>query len=115
MARPKKDESEKQNTVLPPIRCTLEEKQQIQTYAQQAEMSVSQYIRTMALQGKIIIKQSLVEFTYLEQLNKIGVNLNQQTKKFNATGQPPEQLMSLWIQLEALIDKLMHPNTKENN
>lgn len=112
MARPKKDDSEKHNTYFR-VRCTQEEKQQIQTYAKQAEMSASQYIRTMALQGKIIIKQSLVEFTYLEQLNKIGVNLNQQTKKFNATGKPPEQLMSLWSQLEALIDKLMNPAQKE--
>lgn len=113
MARPTKDDTEKQNTVLPPIRCTLDEKQRIQTQARKTGMSMSEYIRKMALSGKIIIKQSLVEFTYLEQLNKIGVNLNQQTKKFNATGQPPEQLNSLWSKLETLIDALVKTNTKE--
>ena len=112
MARPKKDDSEKQNTDLR-VRCTIEEKKQIQSNAITADMTLSEYVRTIALNGKIIIKQSMVEFTYLEQLNKIGVNLNQQTKKFNATGQAPEQLTVLWNKLETLIDALLKPSTKE--
>lgn len=107
MARPTKDETKKQNTVLPPIRCTAEEKAQINQKAEQADMSLSEYVRHMALKGKIILKQSLVEFTYLEQLRKIGVNINQQTKALNATGRIPEELPRLWVKLEALMDKMM--------
>lgn len=107
MARPTKDESEKQNTVLPPIRCTADEKAKISQKAEQAHMSLSEYVRQMALFGKIILKQSLVEFTYLELLRKIGVNINQQTKVLNATGRIPEELPRLWEKLEALMDKLL--------
>lgn len=106
MARPTKDDTEKQNTVLR-VRCTQDEKQQIQTYARQTGMSMSEYIRKMTLSGKIIIKQSLVEFTYFDQLRKIGVNINQQTKALNATGRIPEQLPKLWEKLEELLNKMM--------
>ncbi len=108
MARPTKDK--KQNTVLPPIRCTVDEKQQIQIKAIAVGMNLSQYVRNMALSGKIIIQQSFVEFTYLEQLKKIGVNLNQQTKKFNATGETPQQLNSIWNKLETVLNQLTPPN-----
>ncbi|MDL5051500.1 plasmid mobilization relaxosome protein MobC [Oscillatoria amoena NRMC-F 0135] len=107
MPRPTKDETEKQNTVLPPIRCTADEKSKINKKAEQSGLSLSEYVRTIALNGKIIIKQSLIEFTYLDQLRKIGVNINQQTRQLNATGLIPEDLPRLWGKLEELMDKLM--------
>ena len=107
MPRPTKDDTEKQNTVLPPIRCTADEKTKISQNAKQSGLSLSEYVRTIALNGKIIIKQSLVEFTYFDQLRKIGVNINQQTKALNATGRIPEQLPKLWEKLEELLDKMM--------
>ncbi|KAB2915557.1 MAG: plasmid mobilization relaxosome protein MobC [Bacteroidetes bacterium] len=107
MTRPVKDETEKQNTVLPPIRCTVYEKAQISQKAEQSGMTLSEYVRQMALKGKIVIKQSLVEFTYFDQLRKIGVNINQQTRQLNATGIVPEQLPRLWEKLEELMDKML--------
>lgn len=107
MSRPNKDDNEKMSKVLPPIRCTEEEKSLIADKAKQTELSISEYVRRMALNGQIIIRQNRVDFEAVTQLKKIGININQQTAKLNATGKLTFELLDLNKKLEALIDKMM--------
>lgn len=107
MSRPKKVGSEKLSTTLPPIRCTITEKALIYARSKKAEMSLSEYLRQMALKGEINIRQSATDFEAVQQLRKIGINLNQQTKKFHQTGFMPYELKALWPKLEALLTEMM--------
>jgi hypothetical protein len=103
MARPTKDDSKKLSTVLPPVRCTQKEKEMIVSRSKQAGMSMSEYLRHMALRGKINIRESQIDFEAVQQLRKIGINLNQATKKFNSTGNAPAELKTLWQKLDVLL------------
>lgn len=99
--------SQKFNKVLPPIRCTEQEKNKIYEQSLKAGLSLSEYIRQMALNGKIMVKQSDVDFETVQQLRKIGVNINQQTKKLNATGKVNYELTNLWKKLDGLLDTII--------
>src|SRR5690606_18078488 len=93
--------------VLPPIRCTEQEKNLIVARAKQAGLSISEYVRNMSLKGHIHIRQSSLDFEALHELKKIGVNVNQQTKKLNATGKLSFELLEVQKKLEQLLDKLL--------
>lgn len=107
MPRSSKISSERLTEVLPPIRCTKAEKEQIKAQSVKANLSLSQYIRQMALDGKINIRESDTDFQTMQQLRKLGVNLNQQTRKLNATGTLPYELKVLWRKLDLLLDQLL--------
>lgn len=107
MSRPSKREAEKLSYVLPPVRCTAEEKQVIKDRSQKAGLSMSEYIRQMALKGKVTIRQNQVDFETVHQLRKLGVNINQQTKALHATGILPLELKKLWAKLETILDQMM--------
>ncbi len=108
MPRPTEDNRDKiLSERLPPIRCTAEEKQKIYELSKKSGLSVSSYVRNMAVKGKIVMRQSDVDFESVQQLRKLGVNLNQQTKKLNATGIMPYELKTLWKKLDRLLDKLL--------
>tara|TARA_B100000745_G_C19968196_1_gene327566 strand:- start:225 stop:554 length:330 start_codon:yes stop_codon:yes gene_type:complete len=106
MARPLKKVDDKQSAVIT-IRCSFDEKNLIKGNAERAGLSLSDYMRQMGANGKIIIRQNMVELGLAGELRKIGVNLNQQTRNFNASGKPPIQLEQTWLKLENLIDKLL--------
>lgn len=107
MSRPTIEGSEKLSAVLPPIRCTEDEKTLIRARSNQSGLSMSEYVRQMALMGKIVVKESSFNPELIGQLRKLGVNLNQQTKKLNSTGVMPIELVTLWRKLETVIDDLM--------
>lgn len=75
------------------IRVTKEEKQQIIKNMQSAGLNtLTNYVRRMALTGRVIkidftsLKESLLETgKYVYELNKIGNNLNQIAHKLNQT------------------------------
>lgn len=108
MARPTKDDAAKLSRSLPPVRCTEDEIKSIQSKARQAELSLTEYIRRMVFKGKVIIREhNGCDPELFTQVRKIGINLNQQTKKLNATGAMPQELKSLWSKLDALLDQLL--------
>ena len=87
MARPLKNESARLTRRLPHIRCTEDEYAAVQRRAEQAGVNLSVYVRDMALNGAVNVTQERrLDFKTADQLRRIGVNLNQQTKVFNATG-----------------------------
>lgn len=110
MSRPVKDDSEKLSHVLPPIRCTEDEKKLILSKSKSAGLSMSEYVRQMALSGKIVVRESSLNLDAAVQLRKLGVNLNQQTKKLNSTGVMPVELRQLWKKLETVLDQMMEQN-----
>lgn len=91
MARPKKQQQEKLNKVLP-IRCTETDYQTLRSRAEKAGLSLSTFVRDSALNSKIIVNQSAVDFSLLQELKRSGNNLNQIAMRYNATGliSPPE-------------------------
>lgn len=107
MARPTKEEGDKLSATLPAVRCTASEKKLIQTRSEDAGLSVSEYVRRMVLNGQVIIKHNKTDFEATQQLRKLGVNLNQQTKKLNATGVLPQELKNLWQKLNVVLDQMM--------
>ena len=107
MARPKKSVHEANDHVLPPIRCTASEKEHIRMRAFKSGLTVSEFVRNMALNGKIIVQQSSHDFEMVEQLKRIGVNINQQTRRLNTTGEIPDQLYGIWDRLDMILNKIM--------
>ncbi len=91
MARPKKQKQEKLDKVLP-IRCTQTDYTTLRTRAEKAGLSLSSFVRDAALHSKIIVKQSAVDFSLIQELKRSGNNLNQIAMHYNATGfvAPPE-------------------------
>ncbi len=110
MARPTLDDATKMSQTLPAVRCTADEKQHIKLKAAEAYLSLSEYIRRMVFDGEIIIQQSNFDFDTAQQLRKIGVNLNQQTKKLNSTGVMPVELKHVWQKLDKILDQMMEQN-----
>lgn len=107
MPRPTKDDSVKLSAVLPPVRCTAEEKARIKARAVEAGLSLSEFIRQSALNNEITVKQGDIDFETYTQIRKIGVNLNQQTKRLNATGIQPAELDAALKHLNEILTRLM--------
>ncbi len=91
MARPKKQQHEKLDKVLP-IRCTATDYKTLRARSEKAGLSLSTFVRDAALHSKIIVKQSPIDFSLLQELKRSGNNLNQIAMHYNATGYvtPPE-------------------------
>ena len=63
--------------------------------AASAGMSPSAYARTMLLTGKVVRPRTArLEPEAMDQLRRIGVNLNQAVHRFHATGEAPVSLES---------------------
>jgi len=83
---------EKQQTGLSHMlkfRVCPDDEDRIKIRAKKAGLSLSEYMRRMSCSGKIVVKESQADIGLIRELNKIGVNLNQMVRKFNATGKAP--------------------------
>jgi hypothetical protein len=82
---PKKIKCDQQITVM----CNLVERKVIVHKARQAGVTLSEYLRTMGLNGKIDSSKSDLAKEILAQkatLNHTAENINQYTRKLNSTG-----------------------------
>lgn len=107
MARPQKTESDRRTHRLPHVRCTEKEGADIRRNALASGMSVSDYIRFMALKGNVVSANDndgeVFDKELVRELHRIGNNLNQLTKKFHSKGIEPHGLRSLFPVLEKLL------------
>jgi hypothetical protein len=94
MSHPENAADKNRVCVLPPVRCTAKERDQIKERAAATGKSQSAYLREMALSGKVVVKQARADDALFFQLQKIGVNLNQMTKEVRATGTLPPVALS---------------------
>lgn len=109
MARPKKNDSEILKKHLPAVRCSESEYQKIQQLADELDMSISEYIRSVAVNAQIKIskRENVFDPQLINQLRKIGTNLNQQTKKLNIFGNLDKDHKRVWLKLESVLDQII--------
>lgn len=75
------------------LRLTEKEKEKLVSLAKEREMSISSYLRNMALKGSVVTKTDIQ--TVLE-LKRIGNNLNQITRHINMI--PHEDIVKPYLQ-----------------
>jgi hypothetical protein len=93
-------------------RLTDDELEAIRTRATAQHMTISEYLRHVALEGTATKRKrrdpvhALPDHALMFELNKIGVNLNQIARLYNS-GQPmPEALSDACTRFNALLDRL---------
>jgi len=94
MARPRKSAAERRSEI---VRFAVRPNEYalILSVAKAARMTVSDYGRAMCLKGEVTIKQTrALDWDTLDQLRRIGINLNQAVYKLHATGEIPSDLES---------------------
>lgn len=75
--------------------------------AARAGMSVTAYIRNISKHGEIIVQEGPYDFQTVDQLRRIGVNLNQITKVANTTGEVFPGLETVCSKLDTLLDHIL--------
>lgn len=93
------------------FRVCPDDENRIKSRAKKAGLSISEYIRRMSCSGKIVVKESQADIGLIRELNKIGVNLNQMVRKFNATGKAPgvSDLSETLSRINAYLDQAERP------
>lgn len=104
MARPKKAPEEKRDLRVA-FRLSAPDAEALGTRAKAAGLSVGSYARMMALQGKVqVVQRREPDFELLDQLRRIGVNLNQLAREQHRRGHhDPGYLHHLCDQIEGLL------------
>lgn len=116
MARPKK-EKELTYTHLVNLRLTDTQYDIITEAAKQTDLSLSEYIRTQLMDGKVIAKYEIVaDVPELKKLTgefgKIGSNLNQIARYFNQGGIHSQEIQALLRQCIAEIYEMKYDVAK---
>lgn len=107
MARPRLKADERRTERLE-SRCLPEERQRVTALADACRLSVSDYVRTIALNGTIKVVQTTVPpADIIRDLQGIAVNMNQIAAKLNATGQHvPDRLLKVLDRMDAYLDEV---------
>lgn len=96
------------------VRITDEEQARIREGAREAGLPVSEYVRRMLIDGRIIIRrESAYGVSVAHQLRHIGVNINQQMAIAHLNGELPRDLARLWSKLEVLLDRMLRVTEAE--
>ena len=106
MPRPKKSPEEKRDLRVA-FRLSAPDAEALGTRAKAAGLSVGAYARHMALRGKLeVVTRQEPDFALLDQLRRIGVNLNQLAREHHRRGvHDPDYLHALCERIESLIDQ----------
>ena len=103
MARPRKKDTDSRGEIVT-FRLRPDELSKLDARAEKAGLRRSDYLRKMALSGRITVRPSArPDFKLVAALNRIGVNLNQLTRTANASGKLPPQLSKLCARIEDLV------------
>lgn len=93
----------------PTVRCSADTLARVKTNAANAGMRQSDYIRTIAERGKITVVSGggyAIDPVYVEQLRRIGVNLNQITKSVHERGgRVPLELLTVLDEINAVMEQ----------
>lgn len=87
MARPKKEQAQKRPHRIS-VRLSDDELLHLRERANQAGSSTSNYLRKVALSGKVVVRQKTDNGAVVRQLLRIGNNLNQLTRMAHIHGNP---------------------------
>lgn len=108
MARPKKAANDRLTAFIPPTRCTESDKAVIVARAKKAGLPVSTFVRMMAMNGKVLVKESKTDFALIYELRKIGNNLNQLTHLAHSTGKFSNELEAVYHRLNDFLDEAIN-------
>ena len=106
MARPKKQPEDKRDLRVI-FRLSAPDAEALGARAKAAGLPIGTYARTMALRGKVqVVTRTEPDFALLDQLRRIGVNLNQLAREQHRRGgHDPAYLHALCQRIESLIDQ----------
>ena len=105
--------AEHRTHVLAPIRCTKTEQEAIRVRATEANLTQSAYLRHVALTSTVIKQPSPYTHEFIEQLRRIGVNLNQMTRELHTRGIQVPELNNTLHRLNSLMDEAIESRSKE--
>ena len=110
MGRPKKNVTDLHSAVFPPVRCTPQELTEVRRKAAACNLTLSAYVRQMALSGKVVVNDNASAYDpdLIMELNRIGVNLNQMTRRYHQIGEMPRGIDRVWEMLEQVLDKILN-------
>ena len=116
MARPQKSPTDRHSES---VRVSLRpaDLARLKSQADRAETTITDFVRASALGKKLtVIQADAPDFDTVEQLRRIGVNLNQIAKAMNAqkTVQPSE-LKTVCATLETLLARWMFDDTSHDH
>ncbi len=83
MARPLINEDKKKSASLPSIRLTQQERNLIEDKAATAGLSVTEFVRVLALTERVMPRKTNFESSLLVELNSIGVELSRHGNNLN--------------------------------
>ena len=108
MAKVQSTNQQKRSCVLPPLRCTEDERAAIQANAALAGLTLSQYMREAALEGHVIVKDPLADIALIRELKALGNNLNQLTRKAHIHDElSARQLREVLGRVSSVLDRLL--------
>lgn len=108
MGRPRKSITERRSRRLI-VRVSDADRAAICANAQKAGLRVSEYVRRMAVNGQIVMRQeSAYGMSLAHQLRKIGVNVNQLMPIAHLNGEVPREILTLSTKIEALLDRIIN-------
>ena len=122
MARPKKKSSDRYDHYVR-TRCSEADYTVIKKKAVKAGLSLSEYIRQQALYGRVVVQENRLvkrtsgvgnanskglDFELIQQLRKIGINVNQIAKNMNIFGRESSaDQQRCWTKLEQVLDMII--------
>jgi hypothetical protein len=90
------------------VRLSDEDLAAIRTNAREASVSVSEYVRRVAVEGRIVrMQESGYGMALASQLKRVGNNLNQLMPIAHLNGELPPELAAVCRQLEAIFDRIL--------
>ena len=118
MARPKKQTSDRREQWIK-ARVSPAEHADILTRAARARVSPSEFVRQSALaipgaspaDAPVAVAEEAAQadFELIDQLRRVGVNLNQLTRVANQTGFMPDGLEETLARVDRLLDRMIEP------
>ena len=104
--RPRLTRAEKRSAAIPPVRLTPDELDAVREAAARAGLTLSDYVRRLVLGHRVVAARADTDAAVLADLNRVGVNLNQMTRRVNVTGAVPPELRAALAEVRAAVEKL---------
>ncbi len=90
------------------VRVSDEKQARVRAGAAKAGLRVSEYVRRMAVDGRIVVRRdSAYGMSLASQLKRVGVNINQLMPIAHLNGEIPPDLVRLWGKLEGILDRII--------
>lgn len=107
MARPPLKPEERRDDRLPNLRVTAAERALVEERAAAAGLTLVDYCRRAIFKSRIAPKRGTVDQALLVELNRVGVNLNQIARHFNAGRGLPPDFPDVLAEVRAAVQKVL--------